>query len=186
MYSTKASWICIVLLCSSVVYGDVFEGAEWLRDPVFEGTSVLNLFHRETEPVPELFGPTDVHTLFRKQISLKESPVSATIAITGDDYFKFYTNGQFCFQGPEPGYQFAYPFFWADITEFLNEGENCIAAHVYYQGLRNRVWNSADNRSGFMLALDVRYEDGSVERFVTDDTYRHAAYPSGMAACGIR
>ena len=143
-----------------------------LRDPVFEGTSVLNLFHRETEPVPELFGPTDVHTLFRKDISLKADPVSATIAITGDDYFKFYTNGQFCFQGPEPGYHFAYPFFWADITEFLKEGENCIAAHVYYQGLRNRVWNSADNRSGFMLALDVRYEDGSSDHFVTDDTWR--------------
>ncbi len=54
----------------------------------------------------------------------------------------------------------------------MQAGPNCLAAHVYYQGLRNRVWNSADNRSGFMLALSVRYADGTTDHFLTDATWR--------------
>lgn len=168
----KAGLICAGMIVCSIAAGNVFDGAAWLRDPVFEGTTVINLLHREGERVPDLSGPNNVHTLFRKEIFLKAAPASATLAITGDDYFKFYCNGQFCFQGPEPGYHFAYPFFWADVTGFLKQGDNCLAAHVFYQGLLNRVWNSADNRSGFMLALDVHYEDGTSDRFVTDDTWR--------------
>jgi len=168
----KVGLICAGMIVCSIAAGNVFDGAGWLRDPVFEGTTVINLLHRESERVPELSGPVNVHTLFRKEIFLKAAPASATIAITGDDYFKFYCNGQFCFQGPEPGYHFAYPFFWVDVTGFLKQGDNCLGAHVFYQGLHNRVWNSADNRSGFMLALDVHYEDGTSDRFVTDDTWR--------------
>ena len=171
MYRSAIGVVFFGYILCGVVYADVFEGAEWLRAPVFDGTSIVDLFHREGGTAPELSGPVNVHTLFRKDIVLKARPVFATVAITGDDYFKFYGNEQFLFQGPEPGYHFAYPFYWADITEFLAEGVNCLAAHVYYQGLCNRVWNSADNRSGFMLALDVRYEDGTADRFVTDGSW---------------
>ncbi|HDP35455.1 MAG TPA: hypothetical protein ENN29_10145, partial [Candidatus Hydrogenedentes bacterium] len=172
MFDVKAGLIFSMFALCGAAQGDVWHGAEWLRDPVFDGEPVLNLFHREKEPAPELSGPVNVHTLFRREITLKAPPVAATLAITGDDYYKFYVNGSFALQGPAPGYHFAYPFFWADITEHLMAGANCLAAHVYYQGLRNRVWNSADNRSGFMLALEVRYEDGSTERFVTDESWR--------------
>lgn len=146
---------------------DPFSGAEWIRDPVFTGVPVLNLFHREFEPEPELSGPTHVHTLFHKEITLKSKPVSATLLITGDDYYKFYANGAPVVQGPAPSYHFAHPYYRLDVTAYLRAGSNCLAAHVYYQGLVNRVWNSADNRSGFMLVLEVGYDDGSAERFVT-------------------
>jgi len=69
---------------------EVFSGAEWIRDPVFADVPVLNLFHREFEPKPETSGPTHVHTLFRKEIILDRAPASATLYITGDDYYKFY------------------------------------------------------------------------------------------------
>jgi len=151
---------------------EVFSDAAWIRDPVFEGVPVLNLFHREFEPKPKTSGPTHVHTLFRKDITLDRAPVSATLFITGDDYYKFYINGNYVVQGPSPSYHFAHPYYRLDVTDSLHAGANCLAAHVYYQGLINRVWNSADNRSGFMLALELRYEDGTTERVVTDTDWR--------------
>ncbi len=172
MHGRKFLWVCVGVLSCLLAGADVFEGAEWLRDPVFEGVDTLDLLHRATTPPPEHVGPVNVHTLFRKEIVLPAKPVAATLAITADNYFKLYNNGTFIFQGPAPAYHFAHPFFWADITGFLNEGVNCLGAHVYYQGLRNRVWNSADNRSGFMLALTVEYADGGTDHFVTDDSWR--------------
>ena len=49
----------------------------------------------------------------------------------------------------------------------LVAGRNCLRPTYTYQGLLNRVWNSADNRL-LLLVLDVRYEDGTAERFVTN------------------
>ena len=164
--------LCLFTATSGIAQPDVFSGAEWLRDPVFEGVPVLNLFHREFEKGPELSGPTNVHTLFRNEVELKAAPISATLYITGDDYYKFYMNDVQVVQGPAPAYHFAYPYYQLDVKDALVGGTNCLAAHVYYQGHLNRVWNSADNRSGFMLALDVRYEDGSAERFTTGADWR--------------
>lgn len=148
-----------------------FGDAQWLRDPVFENAPILNLLHKEKQPSPPLTGPQNVHTLFRKEIVLKDAPKQALLAITGDDYYKFYINGVFVVQGPEAGYSFAHPYYWLDVTGFLTVGRNCLASHSYYQGLVNRVWNSGDNRAGFMMNLDVVYEDGRRERYATDPTW---------------
>ncbi len=159
---------------------EVFEGSQWLRDPVFDGVPIVQVFHRANAPKPKLSGPTNIHTLFRKEIMLRAKPVKAALAITGDDYYKFYVNGDFVVQGPEGGYPTAYPHYWLEISSFLEEGVNCLAAHAFYQGLYNRVWVSGDNRSGFMAALEVTYPDGVQERFVTDTSWRcHAleAFP---------
>ncbi len=161
---------------------DDFGDAEWLRNPVFEGVGVIDVFHKEKAPKPELSGPRNVHTLLRKEVSLSAEPSAVTLVITGDDYYKFYINGAFVVQGPEPAYPFAHPYYKLSVTGALKAGTNTLAAHVYYQGLRNRVWNSADNRSGFMMALIVSYADGSSQRFVTDASWKlHSlkAFPTG-------
>ena len=115
-------------------------------------------------------------------VTLSAKPTAARLYITADDYCKLYINGAFAFQGPEPGYPFAYPYCSMDVTDLLHKGDNVFAAHVYYQGLCNRVWNSADNRSGFMLALDATFEDGQHVRVTTDGTWRCLtldAFPTG-------
>lgn len=157
---------------SGLAAGDAIDGAAWLRDPVFAGVEIIDLFHKEDADGPKLRGPRNVHTLFRKEVVLKERPERATIAFSADDYAKLYINGQFVVQGPEPGYPFAYPYCLVDVTGFFDAGVNCVGAHVFYQGLLNRVWCSADNRSGFLLALAVRYPDGREERFVTEPSWR--------------
>lgn len=174
----------LVVVLSSVAGPDpeVFGAAQWLRDPVFAGATVMDFYHRDKEKAPEPSGPANVHTLFRKEIEVRGKVKSAFLAITGDDCYKFSINGFRVVQGPESGYPFAHPYYWLDIAEFLEPGVNCLASHAYYQGLRNRVWNSGDNRSGFILCLDIVYEDGTSERIVTDDTWKCfplKAFPTG-------
>ncbi|NLN94347.1 MAG: family 78 glycoside hydrolase catalytic domain [Candidatus Hydrogenedens sp.] len=146
--------------------------APWLRDPIFRGHAVQNLFHREKDPKPELSGPQHVHTLFRREIKLAEKPLKAFLLITADDYFKFYINDHFALQGPAPAYYSAHPCLEIEVTPFLEEGVNTLAAHVYYQGLYNRVWNSGDNRSGFALLLRLEYADGRAEQLMADESWR--------------
>lgn len=148
------------------------KNAFWLRDPIFRGHAVQNLFHREKDPAPELSGPQHVHTLFRREVMLAEKPLKALLLITADDYFKFYVNGDFALQGPAPSYYFAHPCMEIDISPALKQGVNTLAAHVYYQGLYNRVWNSGDNRSGFALLLRLEYADGRTEQLVADESWR--------------
>lgn len=168
-------WIPLIVLLSlwlPAAGADEFGNAGWLRDPRFAGVPVLNLLHREADPAPALEGPKNVHTLLRKTFSLREAPVRAQLYVTGDDYYVLYLNGQCVVQGPEAGYSFAHPYYWLDVTDVLQAGDNTVASHLFYQGLVNRVWNSGDNRSGFILRLDVTYADGTQESLVTDDTWK--------------
>ena len=171
-----------VLAMMACAATDDFGEAKWLRNPVFEGVEIIDVFRRGNEPKPELSGPRNVHSLLRKEITLEAQPAAAEFIFTADDYCKLYINGEFVVQGPEPSYPFAHPFVRLDVTEWLTAGDNALAAHVYYQGLLNRVWNSADNRSGFMMALTVTYPDGAKETFVSDETWKlHTleAFPTG-------
>lgn len=162
----------VACLAALPLPADVFGDAEWLRNPRMADQPVIDYLFREQVEPPEPSGPRNVHTLLRKEIALAGSPASAHLLITGDDYFKFYINGYPVVQGPEGGYHFSYPYYWLDVTEFLEPGENSLASHSYYQGLRNRVWGSADNRSGFIMRLDVTYEDGTAASFATDGTWK--------------
>jgi lipoprotein-anchoring transpeptidase ErfK/SrfK len=176
--------LSVLAALAATAGADVFEDAQWLRDPRMAGEPVLNFLLRGSAAPPEPTGPRNVHTLLRKSVQLKEKPTSAQLFISGDDYYKFSINGLPVVQGPEGGYHFSYPYYWLDVTDFLEAGDNCLASHAFYQGLRNRVWCSADNRSGFIARLEVSYADSTTQRFVTDKTWRvHelAAFPGEVA-----
>ena len=171
----RYSILLLTLLCLSCATvmpsaADVFEGAEWIRDPAFRGEKVLGVFdaHGSKEKATRLKA---VHTYFRKQIDLPSAPTSALLWISGDDYYKFYINGQFVEQGPEPSYPFAHAYYRLDVKRYLSKGDNCLAAHVYYHGLATRAFNSADNRSGLVLKLELSFADGSERTVITDGTW---------------
>ncbi len=171
--------IC-VLLIAAPLWADIFEDATWLLDPRMADQPTVDFLLREQVKPPEVSGPKNIHTLLRSEIVLKDTPTSAHLYITGDDYYKLRINGFPVVQGPEGGYYFSYPYYWLDIADYLEKGSNCLGAHIFYQGLRNRVWGSGDNRSGFILRLDVTYGDGTTERFRSNDGWRAfplAAFP---------
>lgn len=150
---------------------DPFDGAEWLRDPVFAGRAPRDFNAIDPAALPT-DRPMNTHTYLRRTFRVEGAPAWARLRFSADDYAKVWLNGAFVAQGPEPGFPFDYPYYDVDIAPFLRAGENCVAAHVYYQGLYNRVWVSADDRSGFVAALHGDCEDGTPLRLVTDATWR--------------
>ena len=151
-----------------------FDGAAWLRDPRHGGYEIINVFHREHEHAKETAEtPLNLHTLLRHEFTVRENLKDAVLVFSADDYAVLYCNGQRVGQGPEGGYPWAYPFQTLEISAFLHEGINCIGAHLYYQGLINRVWCSGDNRSGFAAILRLTYRDGAVETIATDPSTWH-------------
>ena len=131
--------------------------AHWIADPRFASLKPLNVFHREHEK-PDFGGEhpaelTNVHTLFRRAFVLDKQPGRYLLRFSADDYAKVYVNGAFLTQGPTPGYPVGYHYLEIDVTDRLHAGTNTLLAHVYYQGLVNRVWVSGDLREGFIAEL---------------------------------
>ena len=130
--------------------------ATWICAEPFRELVPLNLFRKEhsADPMPEhLEALKNCHMFVRKVIQVPDTIEQARIAISADDYYKLYINGAFVGQGPAPGYHSHYFYNTYDVTDSLKPGENCIAVHVYYQGLVNRVWNSGDYRQGTIAEL---------------------------------
>ncbi|MBI2434264.1 MAG: family 78 glycoside hydrolase catalytic domain [Candidatus Hydrogenedentes bacterium] len=162
----------LILVAASPSFAEALVEAQWVRDPRMEGQPIRDYYGRQPKQKTESDGPWNLHTLFRKEIQLRARPKEARLLVTGDDYYKFSINGKPVVQGPEPGYPFAYPYYRLDVPAFLEAGTNVLGSHLFYQGLVNRVWNSGDNRSGFLLSLRVTYEDGTREEFLSDGSWR--------------
>ena len=119
------------------------------------------------------------HILFRKRFALSKRPKRAILYLSADDHVLLYLNGQFVAEGPTPAYHMRQKYMTLDITPYLTEGENLIAAHTYYQGLVNRVWQSGDDRHFFLCDLEA---DGEV--ILASDESFLAACHSGYHAIG--
>jgi len=168
------------------INADLLDSASWLMDPRFKDThqvgdyikpvlTVGNLQNIHTY-IPQALvkdgGLNNIHTYFRKEIAIDQTPASAMLYITGDDTFKFYINGRFFVQGPEPGYPFAHPYYALPVTEQLKIGSNCLAVHLYYHGCYCRAFNSGDSRNGFLMVLDLTFADGSQIRHYSDPSWK--------------
>ena len=127
----------------------------WVCAPEFLSVKPRNMFYKEKDRVfPE--HPVELmnhHTLFRKKVNIESMPSKAELYISADDYYKLYVNGRFVTLGPASAYHFCYNYNIVDITEYLHQGENTLFVHVYYQGLINRAFDSADFRQGMIADL---------------------------------
>lgn len=134
----------------------------WYTIPEFSKANPVNVYHKENEPadVGVKTEPKNLHVLARARVNAAKGG-RKLLWISADDYYKLYINGHFLCQGPAPAYPESYYYNEIDITPFLEEGENILAVHLYYQGLINRVWNSGDGRMG--LAAKILDEEGEEE-----------------------
>ncbi len=151
--------------------------AKFICHPDFACVKPKNVFHKEMQKLENSNAGdciVDRHILFCNKFSCKNF-ASACIKISADDYYKLYVNGKFVCMGPAPGYPWKYNYNAVDITEYLEEGENFIAVHTYYQGLCNRVWVSGDLRQMFWCELEC---DGKIV-LVSDESWKcsyHGGY----------
>ena len=133
----------------------------WIMPPDFAGTTPT--------PPDKNDSPVEFqnrHFWFTAVFDCDDPLADWQIRITGDDYYVLYINDKRICQGPASSYLFRYTWNRACLTD-LNKGKNRICVHVYYQGLYNWVWESADMRCA--LIADITKDGNSI--FGTDDTW---------------
>ncbi|GLX66641.1 hypothetical protein MU1_09850 [Paenibacillus glycanilyticus] len=130
-----------------------------MTDSDFVPHAKLNFHHKELDKQEVEPHRTDLlhhHWYARTTFMVSEADLEADFTwldLTADDYYKVYVNGTFLAQGPAQSDSSHYYFNRLPIRERLQVGLNVIAVHVYYQGLRNRAYNSADYRQGLIAEL---------------------------------
>ena len=72
--------------------------------------------------------------LFRKEFSLRSIPQKFIVHISADNRYKLYVNGQPVCQGPARGDRMHWRYETIDISSYLKNGKNVIAAQVWYLG----------------------------------------------------
>ncbi len=133
----------------------------WIQNPRFANLDPIDVFHKEhtpktIPPVPE--ETLNNHTWFVRKFTLEPDVSQLRLDISADDYARVYLNGKLLGMGPAQAYAEDYQYNTYRINEGLVAGENILAVHVFYQGLRNRAYQSGDNREG--MICDV-YADGT-------------------------
>ncbi len=129
----------------------------WVCAPAFAGLEPMPVLHKQLdhdfvleEHREEL---KNIHTLFRKKVTILKNVKKVILDISADDYYKLYINGNYVTQGPANSYTFCYNYNRIDVTKYVHEGENIVGVHVYYQGLINRAYNSGDYRQGMIAEM---------------------------------
>ncbi len=126
---------------------------KYITTKEFAALSPIHLTHKEQDKTPVTQSALEHrHILFQKKIVLDTSE-GCTLKITADDYYKLYINQRLAAMGPAASYYNHRNYNEMDVSEYLAAGENLITVHVYYQGLLNRAYDSADNRCALGLEL---------------------------------
>ncbi|MBR2471886.1 MAG: family 78 glycoside hydrolase catalytic domain [Clostridia bacterium] len=155
--------------------------AKWISSKDYVDIKPRNIYGRELPPDFNPAAPVWNHTP-QHDISLKNDHIlvrkvfnvdkveNAKLYISADDNYRLYINGKKIGLGPASNYYFHYFYNTYDISEYLNEGENIIAVHVFYAGtVDTRAFDSGDFRQG-MIAEIV---NGGEVIAATDDTWKY-------------
>lgn len=105
--------------------------------------------------------------LFRKTITLDTVPEIFPVYISADNRYKLYVNGELVSLGPARGDLFHWNFEQIDLSPFLKEGDNIVAA---------KVWNEAELRPEAQISYQTGFilQGGSSasEALNTNDTWK--------------
>ena len=108
--------------------------------------------------------------LFRKELTLKEQPVSARGWITADSRYRLTVNGQRVQWGPAPCDPRQWDVDPVDITRLLQSGKNVIGVEVLYYGIGEGTW--AAGKPGLLFHAVLKLPDGGAERIVSDESWQ--------------
>lgn len=146
--------------------------AKWITCADFMYAKPIDVFYSQQDDSRRdkrdaYTGPVNHHQMFRRTFELARKPRHVIAYISADDFYKLYINGRYVCMGPASAYYFHYNYNVVDVADYLLQGENLIAVEVLYQGLYNRVGNSADMREGMIIELN----DGNETLICSDDRW---------------
>lgn len=116
---------------------------------------------------------------FRRVFTLQSLPRDAYVDISVDSDYELYINGSFAGWNQYPSWPKKRSFNRHDVSDFLKEGENCIAVRAYYRGEDFQTY--AKGRPGFIFGLKA---DGKTV-LCSDASWKcrkDSCYVSGKAA----
>ncbi len=150
-----------------------FETA-FLQPSEWKAKWAVSSIHRHKSK--EGFGKQDPATLFRKEFSLKEKPVSARIYATCHGVYHMSVNGQradireFAPEHTVVDKYLCYQTY--DVTSQLQAGENVIGMHVgdgWYLCSHSLPNAKITHAHAVLMQLEVTYSDGTVETICSDE-----------------
>ena len=147
--------------------------AKWVRSP-------FETFEREA-----FFGQQPPAVMFRQEIELKKRVKKARMYATCHGVYRLTINGTRAddreFAPEYTVYRDYICYQTYDVTDLLNEGENVIGMHVgdgWYHGYMTKAQDADhDPNPAILTQLEVTYDDGSADTFVSDETVRVSESP---------
>ena len=149
-------------------------------------------------PVPDLGRPVDLaparwiwlpsertlaatFVLFRRELEVAGTPVSARGWVSADSRYRLWVNGRRVQSGPAPCDPRRLEVDPIDLTSVLKPGTNAVAAEVLFYGHGEGTWPLG--KPGFLFALRVEEQDGAVQQIVSDERWQvllDRAHPPGQ------
>ncbi len=126
----------------------------WICDPLFLNRNPVQTLHKQLSG-DKVFIDRNLrnrHMLVRRTFEAAKNE-NLSLTITADDYYKLYINGRLIGVGPAQAYVDRYMTNTYDLTDYLIDGINLIAVHIFYMGTLTRAWQSGDQRQGLWMQL---------------------------------
>ncbi|HSO87732.1 MAG TPA: alpha-L-rhamnosidase N-terminal domain-containing protein, partial [Draconibacterium sp.] len=95
--------------------------------------------------------------LFRKTFELAEKPESFVVHVSADNHYRLFVNGKYVLRGPARGDISHWFYETVDIADYLQSGENVIAAEVVNWGPK-RSFSYFSQMTSFILQCDTEAE----------------------------
>ena len=118
--------------------------------------------------------------LFRKNMDLKSVPATFVVHVSGDNRYKLFVNEQLVSLGPARGDLYYWNYETVDLSPFLDEGENSIAAMVWNEG-EFRPEAQISWRTGFIMQGNTDAESAvntnTTWKCIRDNSYRPLSSP---------
>lgn len=94
---------------------------------------------------------------------------SGQIRVTADSYYRLTVNGRWVMDGPARGWPEHYSFDEADITSFLQAGENTIEVIARYHGIGN--FHAVPRQAGLLCECQIKQGNGRTLVVASDRTW---------------
>ena len=104
-------------------------------------------------PTPS-FDLVNCYAQFRKVFHCEQPPTEATVALTADESYQFFVNGQYVCRGPARGYQSHWPVDQISIARFLRPGNNVFAIRAHTPGISTFRYRH-DKFAGFLFGARI-------------------------------
>ena len=180
LYVCTLSIILLLLPgCQHILQNDPFQHVAWIGE-------------REVDPIPDslMYGDHPA-PIFRKEFSVNNDLLSATLYITAAGYYVAYINGEDIGENYlDPAWtDYSKRIYYAeyDITTQVRKGENCIGTTLgngFYNplplkmfGRRNLRDHLPVGRPVFIARLKLDFTDGTTTEIITDRTWKYACGP---------